>query len=111
MTAGATADAVDDAESPDATWRQALHHTLTSELDPSAFERLTMRLLRESGFVHAEVLGRSGDGGIDGKGIAQMAGVLRFHVVFQCKRYKGAVSATQVRDFRGRWSAGRTRGC
>lgn len=60
-----------------------------------------MRLLRESGFVHAEVTGRSGDGGIDGKGIAQMAGVLSFHVVFQCKRYVGSVTSAQVRDFRG----------
>jgi restriction system protein len=60
-----------------------------------------MRLLRESGFVHAEVTGRSGDGGIDGKGIARMAGVLSFHVVFQCKRYVGTVSSGQVRDFRG----------
>jgi restriction system protein len=88
-------------ESPDATWRQALHRILTTVLDPAAFERLTMRLLRESGFVHAEVTGRSGDVGIDGKGIARMAGVLSFHVVFQCKRYQGAVSSGQVRDFRG----------
>jgi restriction system protein len=90
-----------DPESPDAAWRQTLHRVLTTVLAPAAFERLAMRLLRESGFVHAEVTGRSGDGGIDGKGIAQMAGVLSFHVVFQCKRYKGAVSAGQVRDFRG----------
>lgn len=90
-----------DPESPDAAWRQTLHRVLTTVLNPAAFERLTMRLLRESGFVHAEVTGRSGDGGIDGKGIARMAGVLSFHVVFQCKRYQGAVSSGQVRDFRG----------
>lgn len=92
---------VQDPEAPDAAWRQTLHRVLTTVLSPDAFERLTMRLLRESGFVHAEVTGRSGDGGIDGKGIARMAGVLSFHVVFQCKRYQGAVSASQVRDFRG----------
>ena len=92
---------VQDPESPDAAWRQALHRVLTTVLDPGAFERLTMRLLRESGFVHADVTGRTGDGGIDGKGIARMAGVLSFHVVFQCKRYRGSVSAGQVRDFRG----------
>lgn len=90
-----------DAEAPDAVWRQTLHRVLTTVLTPDAFERLAMRLLRESGFVHAEVTGRSGDGGIDGKGIARMAGVLSFHVVFQCKRYQGAVSSSQVRDFRG----------
>jgi restriction system protein len=92
---------VQDPEAPDAAWRQTLHRILTTVLSPDAFERLAMRLLRESGFVHAEITGRSGDGGIDGKGIARMAGVLSFHVVFQCKRYQGAVSASQVRDFRG----------
>jgi restriction system protein len=92
---------VQDPEAPDAAWRQTLHRVLTTVLTPDAFERLAMRLLRESGFVHAEVTGRSGDGGIDGKGIARMAGVLSFHVVFQCKRYQGAVSAGHVRDFRG----------
>ena len=96
-----TAIEVQDPESPDAAWRQVLHRVLTTVLDPAAFERLTMRLLRESGFVHAEVTGRSGDGGIDGKGIARMAGVLSFHVVFQCKRYQGSVTSGQVRDFRG----------
>ena len=97
----ASAFEVQDPESPDAAWRLVLHRVLTTVLDPSAFERLTMRLLRESGFVHAEVTGRTGDGGIDGKGIARMAGVLSFHVVFQCKRYQGSVTSGQVRDFRG----------
>ena len=31
--------------------------------------------------------------------------LLSFHVAFQCKRYKGSVSASQVRDFRGSMSA------
>lgn len=82
-------------------WRQRLHHTLTRELSPAAFERLSMRLLREAGFTQVEVTGRSGDGGIDGKGIARVNGVLSFHVVFQCKRYIGSVTPNQVRDFRG----------
>jgi restriction system protein len=59
------------------------------------------RLLRESGFVEVEVTGRSGDGGIDGKGIARMSGLLSFHVIFQCKRYRGSISPSQIRDFRG----------
>jgi len=74
---------------------------LTQEITPDAFERLIQRLLRESGFVHVEVTGTSGDGGIDGKGIARVSGMLSFHVIFQCKRYQGAVSASHVRDFRG----------
>lgn len=83
------------------TWRAVLHRVLTQELSPDGFERLTKRLLRESGFVQVEVTGRSGDGGVDGKGIIRIGGLLSFHVVFQCKRYQGAVTAPHIRDFRG----------
>ena len=82
------------------SWRNILHHLLTQELSPDAFERLTKRILRESGFVQVEVTGRTGDGGIDGKGIMRLS-LLSFHVVFQCKKYQGAVSASDIRDFRG----------
>ena len=70
------------------------------QLEPSAFERLCQRLLRESGFVEVNVTGRSGDGGIDGTGILQVS-LVSFHVLFQCKRYAGSVGAGAVRDFRG----------
>ena len=43
-------------------------------LDPAAFERLIQRLLRESGFIQVQVTGKSGDGGIDGIGIARING-------------------------------------
>lgn len=82
-------------------WKQSLSSILTQKIDPSAFERLVQRLLRESGFVQVEVTGRSGDGGIDGKGIAKIHGFMSFHVLFQCKRYKGSVGASEIRDFRG----------
>lgn len=82
------------------TWRDELMETLL-EMGPAAFERLTQRLLRESGFIQVEVTGQSGDGGIDGKGIMRLGGLLSFHVIFQCKRYRGSVGASQVRDFRG----------
>lgn len=82
-------------------WRTKLHRTLTKGLSPEAFERLIKRLLRESGFVQVEVTGRSGDGGIDGKGILRVGGILSFHVLYQCKRYQGSVSAGAIRDFRG----------
>jgi len=81
-------------------WHQQLHKELLS-LEPAAFERLIQRLLRESGFIQVQVTGRSGDGGIDGVGIARINGFLSFHVLFQCKRYQGSVSAAQIRDFRG----------
>src|SRR5205085_2014960 len=83
------------------SWRATLHALLTKQLDPSAFERLVKRMLRESGFVQVEVTGRTGDGGIDGKGIAKINGILSFRVVFQCKRYRGSVGASEIRDFRG----------
>jgi restriction system protein len=70
-------------------------------LSPDAFERLVQRLLRESGFMQVEVTGRTGDGGIDGKGIARIHGLMSFHVVFQAKKYQGVVTAGQIRDFRG----------
>ena len=84
----------------DEDWRACLSRTL-STISPDAFERLVQRLLRESGFVQVEVTGRSGDGGIDGKGIMRLGGLLSFHVVFQAKRWKGTVGAATIRDFRG----------
>lgn len=81
-------------------WRDGLLDALL-EMEPSAFERLVQRLLRESGFIQVEVTGRSGDGGIDGKGIMRLGGLLSFHVIFQCKRYRGSVTVSQIRDFRG----------
>ena len=88
-------------------WKNSLIQILIERLSPAAFERLIKRVLRETGFVQVEVTGRTNDGGIDGKGTAKINGILSFHVVFQCKKYKGAVSAPQIRDFRGAM-AGRT---
>jgi len=82
-------------------WKDKLSTILTKKLDPAGFERLVQRILRESGFIHVEVTGRVGDGGIDGKGIARIHGFMSFHVLFQCKRYKGSVAAGEIRDFRG----------
>jgi restriction system protein len=94
---------LDDDEIPEEAhlWRAQLHRILTQKIEPAAFERLVMRILRECGFIHVEVTGKSGDGGIDGKGIARINGILSFHVIFQCKRYQGAVTSGHVRDFRG----------
>jgi len=80
------------------------------QLTPKDFEYLCQRILRESGFVQVEVTGRSGDGGIDGKGIIKLGGLLSFHVVFQCKRYVGRVSSQQIRDFRGAMAGRSTQG-
>ena len=81
-------------------WREELLDLLL-KLSPDTFERLCQRLLRESGFIEVEVTGRSGDGGIDGHGILRLANLVSFPILFQCKRYKGTVVPSQVRDFRG----------
>ena len=92
-----------EAEKPEEAkeWRARLHSILTKTLSPAAFERLIQRVLRESGFIQVEVTGRTGDGGIDGKGIARIHGFMSFHVVFQCKRWQGVVGSSEMRDFRG----------
>ena len=74
---------------------------LIKSLPPNGFERLTQRMLRESGFQHVSITGKSGDGGIDGIGTLQVNPFVSFNVLFQCKRYQGAVTPSQVRDFRG----------
>ncbi len=81
-------------------WKEKLL-TVLYNISPAAFERLAQRLLRESGFFQVEVTGKAGDGGIDGKGIVRVSGLLSFHVIFQCKRYKGSVTPSQICDFRG----------
>jgi len=85
---------------PTSDYRTALIEKIRS-LPPASFEKLSQRLLRESGFQQVEVIGRSGDGGIDGKGILQVSPLLSFQVIFQCKRYAGSVTPSQIRDFRG----------
>lgn len=80
-------------------WRNELLEVLKT-IDPSAFERLAQRLLRESGFTKVEVRGKSGDGGIDGVGVLRV-NLVSFQVFFQCKRYKCSVGASEIRDFRG----------
>lgn len=65
-------------------WRERINKFLIETLSPDAFERLVQRMLRETGFSQVEVTGRTGDGGIDGKGVAKINGILSFRVVFQC---------------------------
>lgn len=81
-------------------WKDDLITTIQS-MPADAFERLCMLILREAGFQKVEVMGRSGDRGIDGRGILQMNGLLSFHVIFQCKRWSGSVGPDEVRSLRG----------
>lgn len=82
------------------SWQEQLIELLL-EMSPDAFERLCSRILRESGFIEVTVTGKSGDGGVDGHGIIRMGGLISFPVLFQCKRFRGSVAPSLVRDFRG----------
>lgn len=93
-------DADIDTAEPGSDYRSKLLATLQT-LPAEGFERICQRLLRESGFQQVAVTGRSGDGGIDGHGILQINPLVSFKVLFQCKRYRGAVAVSAVRDFRG----------
>jgi restriction system protein len=93
-------EAEEGSPEPPESYKKKLLAILQS-LPPAGFERLCQRLLRESNFEEVDVTGRSGDGGIDGIGIVKVNQFVTFKVLFQCKRYISAVSASQVRDFRG----------
>lgn len=101
--AAAGEDVIEEAE-PDAErdWKALLIERLM-QMTPDAFERLAQRLLREAGFRNVEVLGKSGDGGIDGVGVYRLS-LVSFPVYFQCKRWANQVGASAVRDFRGAMS-------
>lgn len=89
-----------DEEKDSQLWTEILLEKLLS-ISPDAFERLCQRILRESGFIEVKVTGKSGDGGIDGRGILRLAGLIGFRIVFQCKRWRNNVSSNEIRDFRG----------
>lgn len=90
----------DEKEIDEVKWQDNVIEKIQN-ISPPAFERLCQRLLRESGFINVVVTGKSGDGGIDGKGIFRMGGVISFNVSFQAKRYAGNIPPAIVRDFRG----------
>lgn len=81
-------------------WRIELADALHT-MNPYAFERLSMLLLRECGFSKVRATKKSGDGGIDGTGKWKVNGIFSFNVAFQCKRFIGSVTASDIRDFRG----------
>jgi restriction system protein len=84
---------------PEEIEEQELIDVLLS-LPPEGFERLCKRLLHEYGLELVVVLGKSHDGGIDGRGVLRLNPFVSLKVMFQCKRISGSVSRAQVGDFR-----------
>ncbi|MBI3174716.1 MAG: restriction endonuclease [Chloroflexi bacterium] len=91
----------DDTSLPESVDHRLALMSIFTSLPADGFERLCQRLLRESGFEKVQITGKSGDGGLDGIGILQVNAFVSFKVLFQCKRYLGSVTPSQVRDFRG----------
>jgi len=94
---------VNNSEETELNWKEELLGQIKN-IHASSFERLCQRFLRELGFNNVEVTGKPNDGGIDGRGILRLGGVLSFHVAFQAKRYKDSVGPDVIRDFRGSMS-------
>ncbi len=74
-------------EFADDAWQNALLNVIKAMTAP-AFERLARQILLGLGFSHVDVVGRSGDGGIDLLGTVRLNNVLSFRILAQCKRYK-----------------------
>ena len=67
---------------------------------PDFFERLVLELVRKMRYgINHEVLGHTGDGGIDGVIREDKLGFNEIY--FQAKRWKGMVPIHQIRDFAG----------
>jgi predicted Mrr-cat superfamily restriction endonuclease len=72
------------------------------ELDPAEFEILVGHLLTALGFEGSEVIGKTGDGGVDATGELNVAGLAKVKIFVQAKRYKlgSNVSANVVKQLR-----------
>lgn len=73
--------------------------SILSNIEPSLFESVIGELLEKMRYGNPEVIGRSGDGGIDGTCSLDALGLVKLH--FQAKRWKNQVGAKEIRDFIG----------
>ena len=81
-------------------YRAVLEQVL--QLDAKEFEILVGHLLTALGFEGSEVIGKTGDGGVDATGELNVANLAKVKVFVQAKRYKlgSRVSASTVRALR-----------
>ncbi|MFL5804706.1 MAG: restriction endonuclease, partial [Roseiflexaceae bacterium] len=76
--------------------RERLLLTEAVSLNPIDFERRVQMLLTDLGWERVEHVGGAGDGGVD---LCGRFGGQRY--IVQCKRYRGIVSPTHIRDLAG----------
>ena len=112
VNVGADEPVADGVDVPDEiqSWRDKLRNVLYN-LPPAAFERLTQRLLRESGFTQVEVTGRTGDGGIDGTGIIKLNGIVSFHMLSSANAIGAPCPPGKCATFAAPCRGAPTRGC
>jgi restriction system protein len=70
-------------------------------MSPTGFEELIGQLLVALGFQDVAVTSRSGDGGIDVRGILVVGDVIRTRMAVQVKRWRANVQAPVVQQVRG----------
>ena len=80
--------------------RKQLHAQLLN-MDAGDFEEFVGKLLGRLGFVEVNVTPRSGDGGIDVRGILVVGDVIRTRMAVQVKRWRPNVQAPVVQQVRG----------
>ena len=70
------------------------------QMAPNKFEQLVGRLLEEMGYQNVEVVGRSGDGGVDVVADIEL-GVTSVREVVQAKRHRGTIQRKELDALRG----------
>jgi restriction system protein len=71
------------------------------KMEAKHFEELAGLLLTALGFVEVEVVGQSGDGGIDVRGTLVVGNAIRTRMAVQVKRWRKNVQAPTVQQVRG----------
>ncbi len=73
------------------------------KMPPNRFEVLIGELLRAIGFREEtiEITGRSGDGGVDVRGVLVASGISEIKTAVQAKRWKNNVQSKEIRELRG----------
>ena len=79
--------------------RESLREHLL-QMDPTGFEELVGRLLEEMNYQNVEVIGQSGDGGVDVVAEIQL-GVTSVREVVQAKRHKRTIQRKDLDALRG----------
>lgn len=93
-----------DGEEYVARHNQRIREVLLAHLhgiDPKEFEYLIAALLDKIGFENVEVVGGSGDGGVDLVGDLTVGGITNVKTVIQAKRYKNTIGSKVIRELRG----------